>query len=310
MQIHSLRTFYWVTRLSSFRRAAEVLNISQPTVSARIRGLEEELGVTLLDRTGGLALTAPGEELLDYARQVLRLTEDLSFHRSPDVRATRLRLGANGPVAATWLMPMVRDLETRHPDLRLEIEVNQSATLLRHLSSGQLDIGFVTPGAAAPGLRLTPLGSFAMTWVGAAGQFPGRMSDEQIGASPIIGYSWDSPVHGTTHAPAFGPGRHHRFSQSDSLFMMIRLAVEGAGLALVPEAAVAREVARGDLCRITAETPPQPLSLAAAQRRESRGAAAESALRYALAVSSTTTGMAAGPEETRPEKTGIPPFSS
>ena len=57
MQIHSLRTFYWVNRLGSFRKAAEALNISQPSVSARIRGLEEELGVTLMLRDAGLSLT-------------------------------------------------------------------------------------------------------------------------------------------------------------------------------------------------------------------------------------------------------------
>ena len=122
MQIHSLETFYWVTRLSSFRRAAEVLNISQPTVSSRIRGLEEELGVVLLHRDSGLTLTEQGQELLDYARKILRLTEDLSFHQPATPVETRLRIGANGPVAATWLMRLIERLEHEHPAARIEIE--------------------------------------------------------------------------------------------------------------------------------------------------------------------------------------------
>ena len=182
MQIHSLRTFYWVTRLNSFRKAAKVLNISQPTVSSRIRGLEEELGVTLLSRDQNLALTVQGEELLEYARTVLRLTEDLSFHRSADARDSRLRLGANGPVAATWLMPLVERMERKFPDLRVEIEVNQSATLLRHMGSGQLDIAFASSESQDSSLKYIPLGSFDMVWIAAPGLFHGCLSDDDARA--------------------------------------------------------------------------------------------------------------------------------
>lgn len=283
MQIHSLRTFYWVTRLSSFRKAAEVLNISQPTVSARIRGLEEELGVPLLLRDPALTLTEQGEELLDYARTVLRLTEDLSFHRGAELREERLRLGANGPVSASWLMPLVSRLEAAHPGLRLEIEVNQSATLLRHMASGQLDIAFVSRDTAEGALRLRPLGAFAMCWVARPGlvEAAGPLGEEALGRLPIIGYSWDSPVHGPTHAPAFGPARHRRFTQSDSLFMMIRMAVEGAGLALVPAAAVERELALGLLVPVATEVPAAPLPIHCALPRSRASAPALRAARLA-----------------------------
>ncbi|GLP88560.1 LysR family transcriptional regulator [Tritonibacter mobilis] len=281
MQIHSLRTFYWVTRLNSFRKAAKVLNISQPTVSSRIRGLEEELGVTLLSRDQNLALTVQGEELLEYARTVLRLTEDLSFHRSADARDSRLRLGANGPVAATWLMPLVERMERKFPDLRVEIEVNQSATLLRHMGSGQLDIAFASSESQDSSLKYIPLGSFDMVWIAAPGLFQGCLSDDDLGRSPIIGYSWDSPIHGSTHRPAFGLGRHRRFTQSDSLFMMIRMAVEGAGLALVPRAAITRELSNRQLEVIEVDNTPTRLPLFCARPRNAANALITMAAQYA-----------------------------
>ncbi|WP_418593178.1 LysR family transcriptional regulator [Ponticoccus sp. (in: a-proteobacteria)] len=281
MQIHSLRTFYWVNRLGSFRKAAEVLNISQPTVSARIRGLEDELGVPLMLRDAGLCLTPQGEELLGYARQVLRLTDDLSFQNAPQSRASRLRLGANGPVAATWLMALVDHLEAQHPTLRLEIEVNQSATLLKHLATGQLDLAILSTDTPHPDLKLTPLGKFPMIWVGAPSRYGDRLDDEALSRSPIIGYNWESPIHDSTRTPAFGPGRHHRFAHSDSLFMMIRLAVNGMGLALVPEHAVQQELASGQLVRITVERHPAPLEVCAAYRRETLSPPAQDALTFA-----------------------------
>lgn len=281
MQIHSLRTFYWVTRLNSFRRAAEALNISQPTVSSRIRGLEQELGVTLLDRDQSLALTEHGEELLEYARTVLRLTDDLSFQRSADARASRLRLGANGPVAATWLMPLVERMERKFPNLRVEIEVNQSATLMRHMGSGQLDIAFASSENQNSDLRSTKLGSFEMVWAAAPGLFNGRLSDDDLGRSPIIGYNWESPMHSSTHKPAFGLGRHRRFTQSDSLFMMIRMAVEGAGLALVPKAAVRRELDNRQLIIVEVNSKPEPLSVSILRQRTSASTLVTTAVRYA-----------------------------
>ncbi|MBN7787608.1 LysR family transcriptional regulator [Ponticoccus gilvus] len=281
MQIHSLRTYYWVNRLGSFRKAAEVLNISQPTVSARIRGLEEELGVPLMLRDAGLSLTPQGEELLNYARQVLRLTDDLSFQNGPQSRVARLRLGANGPVAATWLMALVDHMEARHPALRLEIEVNQSATLLKHLATGQLDLGFLSTDTTHPDLKLAPLGQFAMIWVGSPRRYGPTLDNDALSRSPIIGYNWESPIHDSTRVPAYGPGRHRRFTHSDSLFMMIRLAVNGMGLALVPELAVLQELENGQLTRIGVERPPSPLKVSAAYRRESLSTSAQDALTFA-----------------------------
>ncbi|SDX12736.1 LysR family transcriptional regulator [Roseicitreum antarcticum] len=278
MQIHSLETFFWVYRLSSFRRAAERLNISQPTVSSRIRGLEDELGVTLLHRDRNLTLTEQGRELLDYAQKILRLTDDLSFRQGAVPVETRLRIGANGAVAATWLMALAARLEATQPDLRLEIEVNQSANLLHHLLTDQLELAFLSEEATDSRLRLERLGTYPMVWVARPGLYPAVISDAQLGAYPIISYGWQSPVHDHTYAPAFGQVRNRRFLYTDDLFMMIRLAVDGAGLALLPKTAIAAELSAHKLAVIRVETHPMDLPILVARSRMKRNALADQAL--------------------------------
>ncbi|MBO0795369.1 MAG: LysR family transcriptional regulator, partial [Ktedonobacteraceae bacterium] len=72
MDIDQLRTFERVVREGSFSRAARSLDISQPTISARIQALEQEVGGALLQRGGRtIALTERGESFLPYARQAI-----------------------------------------------------------------------------------------------------------------------------------------------------------------------------------------------------------------------------------------------
>src|SRR4029450_6321828 len=77
MDLRRLEVFVKVAELGSFSRAAEALFLTQPTVSEHVRGLEEDLGIQLLDRLGRGAVPTPaGEVLLTYARRVLVLMRE------------------------------------------------------------------------------------------------------------------------------------------------------------------------------------------------------------------------------------------
>lgn len=72
MNYKRLETFVWVASLGNFRKAAERLHTTQPAISARISGLEAELGVKLFEREGGsspIMLTSKGKELLPYVEK-------------------------------------------------------------------------------------------------------------------------------------------------------------------------------------------------------------------------------------------------
>src|SRR5262245_47423292 len=95
MELRHLRYFVAVAEELHFRRAAERLHIAQPAVSEQIRNLDRELGVTLLERTPTVALTAPGAVLLDEARRILRFADDAqrATRRAEAGPRARLRLG-------------------------------------------------------------------------------------------------------------------------------------------------------------------------------------------------------------------------
>ncbi len=77
MDLTALRSFVAVTDAGGVTRAAGFLNLTQSAVSMQLKRLEDALGVDLLDRSGrGVALTAPGEQLLGYARRMLHLNDE------------------------------------------------------------------------------------------------------------------------------------------------------------------------------------------------------------------------------------------
>ncbi|MFS8571592.1 MAG: LysR family transcriptional regulator, partial [Clostridia bacterium] len=109
MELRQLRYFLAVAERLHFARAAESLHISQPTLSQQIRALEEELGVQLFQRNKRhVALTADGEALLAYARQLVALADDVreEFAERSGLRRGRVRLGAT-PTLGSHLLPRV-----------------------------------------------------------------------------------------------------------------------------------------------------------------------------------------------------------
>ncbi len=132
-----LSTFVAVAEERHFRRAAERLHVAQPVVSRRIQRLEQDLGTDLLERTTRhVVLTEAGTVFLDAARRMLH-DADLAVARTQRVAAGlvgRLAVGFVESAAFTLLAPLLRVLETRVPDVTLdlrELSTEQQLTELR-----------------------------------------------------------------------------------------------------------------------------------------------------------------------------------
>ena len=155
MDFKQLRSFVAVADCGSFTQAAARLYTSQPTVSAHIRQLEEELHESLFLRTTkSLAITARGRELYDYAVHVLDLQEQLLSAWAQDENT--IRLGASTIPAGYILPEILPPFRARHPEAVFSIVQSDSAGVIRQLRAGRLELGFTGAQEDAQDLIFTP----------------------------------------------------------------------------------------------------------------------------------------------------------
>lgn len=152
--------FLAIAREGHLTRAARRLHLTQPAVSAQLRGLEEQLGVSLFHRTPkGMVLTEAGEV---YRTHVARAATWISDGRAAlddlaNLQTGALSIGA-GATATTYLLPpLLRAYNVAHPGIRIHVREQGSAAVADAVRDGTLDLGIVTlPVADTRGLTLTP----------------------------------------------------------------------------------------------------------------------------------------------------------
>ena len=136
-----LATFLAVEQTGSFTRAAVRLGIQQPTVSQHIRRLERQVGRTLVLRdTHSVSLTADGEAMAGFARNIIAASEQASAYFSGDRPSGRLRIGIADDLALTRLPQILRDFRRDNPLVDFELAVDQSGLLHQRLESDRLDL--------------------------------------------------------------------------------------------------------------------------------------------------------------------------
>ncbi|HOL16788.1 MAG TPA: selenium metabolism-associated LysR family transcriptional regulator [Bacillota bacterium] len=148
MDFQQLKIFLTVAALKSFSRAAEEMFISQPAVSVRIKGLEEELGAVLFDRSRAreLTLTEAGREFLDYAQQMVNLQDEalarLARVEEGTAVAGPVQLGASTVPGIYMLPSRLVALKQIHPGIAVNLSIDDSARVLEKVLNYEVDLGF------------------------------------------------------------------------------------------------------------------------------------------------------------------------
>jgi LysR family hydrogen peroxide-inducible transcriptional activator len=160
MTLTELRYIVAVADERNFSRAAERSFVSQPSLSASVRKLEDELGIRIFERGAGeVLLTEAGEQVVAQARRVLdeaaRVKAVAKEKRDPLDGV--LRLGVIHTVAPYLLPELVQGLRTAAPAMPLDIEENQTAVLEQLLRAGEIDCAILALPFAAAGVETTPL---------------------------------------------------------------------------------------------------------------------------------------------------------
>ncbi|MBL4646151.1 MAG: hydrogen peroxide-inducible genes activator [Rhizobiales bacterium] len=141
--LKQLRYLEAIAQTGHFGRAAELVHISQPALSAQIRALEDRLGTILVKRlSNGARLTTVGEDIAARAKKILSAVGELqeAAKMSQGVLAGRVRLGIIPSIAPYFLPKLLPELDVRFPQLQLELRETITEQLMRELMDGALDV--------------------------------------------------------------------------------------------------------------------------------------------------------------------------
>jgi DNA-binding transcriptional LysR family regulator len=160
VELRQLRYFVAVAEERHFGRAAKRLRLSQPPLSAQIKGLEEELGVKLFQRsTRQVALTDAGRTFLERAEGILEAVEEAkeaAKGADEGVRG-RLEIGFISSATLGLLPPAIRLFRERFGGIDIELRELTSAQQIDALYAGEIRVGLVRLPLRAPGIRFEPL---------------------------------------------------------------------------------------------------------------------------------------------------------
>jgi len=156
ISLNALRCFAAVVEGGSISRAAEIMGVSQPTISVTLTGLERACGSLLLHRRPRLALTDAGQDLLARARLVLGRMDELeeTMRQSRDMRRGGIAIGLSTPAHA---MPCIATLMTAHPELRVRTRLGNTNGLLEALAACEIEVAIMTLTEAVEGMACTLL---------------------------------------------------------------------------------------------------------------------------------------------------------
>lgn len=261
-----MEAFYWAATLGTVNAAAKHLFVSQPAITARVKELEDILGLALLSRSQqGVQLTPAGREVLQDAQRILKLGEELERrgqHEVPPLDGV-LRLGADESSAAVAVSEILRQLRVRYPALRVDLSIERSKVLHEKLNRRELDVALQTSPVARPHVSDELLGWVQVAWVAASGMELAHLPlcPSDAASVPVVTNPPPSVLHYVARdwLSKAGTDLHH-LNTCNSLAMIMNLVQEGHAIAALPVPVVFEKLKLGTLKLVEAEPPLPPIA--------------------------------------------------
>ncbi|MCX5241747.1 LysR family transcriptional regulator [Streptomyces prunicolor] len=247
-----------VARLGSLGGAARELGITQPAASSRIRSMERQLGVALVDRSPrGSTLTDAGALVTDWARRVVEAAAafDAGAQALRHRRDSRLRVAASMTIAEYLLPGWLLALRSQRPDTAVSLLAGNSTTVAERLLADEADLGFVEGLSVPAGLDSTVIAHdhlivvTAPTHPWARRQRP--VPAAELATTPLILREKGSGTRQVLDAALGGLARP--LIELSSTTAVKASVVSGAGPAVLSELAVGEELSMRRLVRIPVE---------------------------------------------------------
>jgi DNA-binding transcriptional LysR family regulator len=257
MNLHDLETFVSIAQLGGVTRAAGQLNRSQPAITRRIKILEDQLRVPLLERgRNGAMLTEAGRIFLPYAEAVLAALKDgtqaVQALEGDDRGAVSLAIV--GTLAGTTVVEQLRRFSARHRNARLMLRTANSFEVSDMVRRGEVSLGLRYFADPSPELisrqisqeRIVVVCSAQHKWGGKRLRHPGQLRADQWFSLPMTRHR-DSFAHLVTRQLASAKLDDVQVMTIDSLTAQKRLIEADIGIALLPESSIQEELRLGTL---------------------------------------------------------------
>jgi LysR family nitrogen assimilation transcriptional regulator len=252
MEIRRLVYFVKIAHLGSLRRAADYLRIAQPALTRQVRLLEEEIGVTLFQRSRkGMTLSAQGKQLLDEVLEPLRQMDQAvqNVKSSSTGLCGTIALGIPPTTTCMVAQPLLKRLTAAEPNLNVKILEGSAEHLTELLLKGELDMAFLFGPCPDDRLRDRELLAEELVVVGSGGsgltaECPVKFA--QVAAMPLILPGLRNGIRGVMerHATRLKLKLNVRFS-IDSLSLVKDMVSAGSGVTVLPLSAVQSELSSG-----------------------------------------------------------------
>ena len=278
--IRQMQYFAALAEHRSFSRAAEICHVSQSSLSAAIRALEDAVEAQLVDRSGRIvALTEAGEAVLARVRTILTDTQELGAIARCDrvPLAGKLRLGVIPSIAPFLLPRALPSLRGRYPELRLYLREGITRVLLEDLKDGRLDVVLIAFPYQVEGLETELIGRDPFLFA-APREHPlasrSAVRPQELAAEPLLlledGHCLRQHV--LSVAGSAPPGAAE--VRATSLTTLVQMADNRLGPTLLPRIAVDAGITAGtELAVVPVDGAGASRDLGLAWRRRSRRAA-------------------------------------
>lgn len=253
MNLRQLKIYVSVCNHRSFTSAAKALYMTQPAISHVIHDLELEVGTALLERAPkNINLTPAGSVLFEKAKHLLSVYEDLEKDISNLNELAPLRIGSCITVAHTFLIQLIESMKETYPDLTIPVTIASASIILEKLEKNEIDLAFIEGAFPQDKFHSIQLDSYKIIPVCS----PSFVLSENISLQELINHPLLLREKGSAIRDVFDSELFlHNIEikplwTSSNSNVLMKAAIQGMGIALLPENMILDKVKQGLLKRV------------------------------------------------------------
>lgn len=242
-----LRLYVRTLEAGTITAGAERCHLTLASASARIRAMEESLGTPLLERgRRGVTATAAGNALARHARLIVQQVEHLQFDLADYAKGFKgqVRLLCNTTALSEYLPEVLADFLASHPHIDIDLQEQPSLRILHSIRQGAADIGIISDAVDSSGLQTRPFRRDPLALVMPLGHPLSERSCVHFSETlthEFVGLALNSALAIYLEEQALHAGRRLRIRvRAESFDGVLRMVARGAGLGVVPQAAIER----------------------------------------------------------------------